>query len=63
MNAAGINPRRYFFPSLDTIEYVQPKGLQTFSRDVASRVMCLPLYPELSAYHQNEVISKMRDLS
>jgi dTDP-4-amino-4,6-dideoxygalactose transaminase len=63
MNAAGINPRRYFSPSLDTLGYVQPKQPQSVSRDIANRVMCLPLYTELSDYHQNEVILKMRDLA
>ncbi|WP_440953184.1 DegT/DnrJ/EryC1/StrS family aminotransferase [Methanococcoides sp. FTZ1] len=63
MNSAGINPRRYFSPSLDTLVYLQPKEPQRISRDIANRVLCLPLYPELSVNHQNEVILTMRDLS
>lgn len=47
MNSAGINPRRYFYPSLDTLEYLHPQVSQTESRNIASRIMCLPLYPEL----------------
>jgi dTDP-4-amino-4,6-dideoxygalactose transaminase len=62
MNTAGINPRRYFYPSLDRLGYLKPHAPQTVSRDIASRVMCLPLYPELSVHDQNEVILAMRDL-
>ena len=47
MNAANINPRRYFYPSLDTLGYIQTQVLQTVSRDIASRIMCLPIYPGL----------------
>lgn len=47
MNSAGINPRRYFYPSLDTLEYLLPQISQTESRNIASRIICLPLYPEL----------------
>ncbi|KKG09282.1 DegT/DnrJ/EryC1/StrS aminotransferase family protein [Methanosarcina sp. 2.H.A.1B.4] len=56
MNAAGINPRRYFYPSLDTLEYLEPHTPQTESRDIASRVMCLPLYPGLSINKIEEII-------
>lgn len=62
MNTAGINPRRYFYPSLDSLGYLQPQIPQKESRDIADRVMCLPLYPELSVHDQNEIILAMRDL-
>lgn len=56
MNAAGINPRRYFYPSLDTLRYLQPHALQTVSRKIASRVMCLPIYPGLALNKIEEII-------
>lgn len=42
LNDKQINPRRYFYPSLNTIEYV--KGVKMpVSESIASRIMCLPL--------------------
>ncbi|HNP33126.1 MAG TPA: DegT/DnrJ/EryC1/StrS family aminotransferase [Flavobacterium sp.] len=43
LNDAEIFPRRYFYPSLNTIDYVKGVNMPV-SEDVASRVMCLPLY-------------------
>lgn len=38
-----ILPRRYFYPSLNTIRYTGGTSL-TISEDIASRILCLPLY-------------------
>ena len=49
LNAQQIYPRRYFYPSLDTLPYVETnKSHNPHSTHVSSRVLCLPLYPELS---------------
>lgn len=51
----SITPRRYFYPSLNTIEYV--KGQQMpISESIASRVLCLPLYVGLEASEINKII-------
>lgn len=44
-----INPRRYFYPSLNTLPYLQQAGTKAcpVSESVAMRVLCLPLYYEL----------------
>ncbi|HEU4788669.1 MAG TPA: DegT/DnrJ/EryC1/StrS family aminotransferase [Flavobacterium sp.] len=42
LNEEQIFPRRYFFPSLNTIEYVKDAKMPV-SESVASRIMCLPL--------------------
>lgn len=39
----GIGTRRYFYPSLDTLQYMSSQSAQHISRNVASRVLCLPL--------------------
>jgi dTDP-4-amino-4,6-dideoxygalactose transaminase len=44
--AAGIFPRRYFYPSLDTLPYIDNQYCKN-SRAIASRVLCLPLYHDL----------------
>ena len=43
-----IFPRRYFYPSLDTLPYLAGRSCCPISRDVASRILCLPTYFGLS---------------
>lgn len=44
LEAGGIYPRRYFYPSLDTLPYVDTSALCKVSRQIASSILCLPLY-------------------
>ena len=46
LSSQGINARRYFFPSLNTLPYVQNVRMP-ISEDLADRVLCLPLYAGL----------------
>ncbi len=57
LNNNGINPRRYFYPSLDTLEYLQPQAAQPASRSLSERVLCLPIYPGLQQEDQDRVIN------
>ncbi|MBC7404814.1 MAG: DegT/DnrJ/EryC1/StrS family aminotransferase [Cytophaga sp.] len=43
LNKQNIFPRRYFYPSLNTISYVDGESCP-ISEDIALRVLCLPLY-------------------
>lgn len=43
LNDKQIFPRRYFYPSLNTIPYVKGSSMPV-SESIAARVMCLPLY-------------------
>ncbi|HLX53337.1 MAG TPA: DegT/DnrJ/EryC1/StrS family aminotransferase, partial [Aquella sp.] len=45
--ASEIMPRRYFYPSLDTLDYVGEQCCP-ISRNTASRVLCLPMYDALT---------------
>lgn len=54
LKAQGIFPRRYFWPSLNTLPYVVYQSCP-ISEDICSRVACLPLYPDLS----NEEVLKI----
>jgi dTDP-4-amino-4,6-dideoxygalactose transaminase len=47
LDSKEIFPRRYFHPSLSGLNYVQ-KQQTPVCDDVASRILCLPLYHELS---------------
>jgi dTDP-4-amino-4,6-dideoxygalactose transaminase len=51
LNAAYIYPRRYFYPSLNTLPYLQQAGNVPVAENIASRVLCLPLYHDLLAEH------------
>ncbi|MBA0884756.1 DegT/DnrJ/EryC1/StrS family aminotransferase [Flavobacterium undicola] len=55
LNDNNIFPRRYFYPSLNTIEYT--KGFEMpISESIASRVMCLPLYVDLKLEELEKII-------
>jgi dTDP-4-amino-4,6-dideoxygalactose transaminase len=43
----NIMPRRYFYPSLNTIKYTNGSSMP-ISESIASRILCLPLYVGLS---------------
>lgn len=44
LNEEDIYPRRYFYPSLNLLEFIKDKGNCPISEDVAKRILCLPLY-------------------
>jgi len=61
LNDKQIFPRRYFYPSLDTLSYIEPKQFMPSSRDISSKILCLPLYPELSQDEQMNIINTIKD--
>lgn len=50
-----IYARRYFYPSLEDLNYVGHDKEMPVSSDVASRILCLPLYYELT-YEEVDMI-------
>lgn len=50
-----IVPRRYFYPSLDTLDYLASGQICKYSRDRASRVLCLPMFPSLEKNSQDKI--------
>lgn len=46
LNEKGIYPRRYFYPSLNTLPFVDFQSCKV-SEDIANRILCLPLSSEL----------------
>lgn len=47
LNKRNIYPRRYFYPSLNKLPYLNRPKSCPISEDVASRILCLPLYDSL----------------
>ncbi len=56
LNEVQIFPRRYFYPSLDTLNYIEPKQFMLNSRDISTRILCLPLYSNLEKKVQQRII-------
>ncbi|MCR9289854.1 MAG: DegT/DnrJ/EryC1/StrS family aminotransferase [Bacteroidetes bacterium] len=52
-----VFPRRYFYPSLSDLNYVT-KQPTPIADDIASRILCLPLYHSLSTQEQ-ELIARI----
>jgi dTDP-4-amino-4,6-dideoxygalactose transaminase len=48
LQRAGIVPRRYFYPSLNTLHYLNTTQSCPISESVSKRVLCLPLFKDLS---------------
>jgi dTDP-4-amino-4,6-dideoxygalactose transaminase len=83
LNKLNIYPRRYFYPSLDTIDYINENKDNTIdkldyvnekkceklkdlsnnsrqickkSRSISKRILCLPLYYDLTKQEQDKII-------
>jgi dTDP-4-amino-4,6-dideoxygalactose transaminase len=61
LNDNQIFPRRYFYPSLNTINYIKTKSMP-ISEGVASRVLCLPLYVELTQEDTTKIVSILNSI-
>ena len=53
----NIFVRRYFYPSLDLLKFNQKFGICPHSIDISKRIICLPLYYELSKLTQIKIIN------
>lgn len=49
-----IFPRRYFYPSLTQLDYVE--GNCPIAMDISSRILCLPLYHDLTSHEQDFIV-------
>lgn len=54
LNKENIFPRRYFYPSLNTIEYMKAEKMP-ISEDISSSILCLPLYVGLTITELNKI--------
>ena len=56
LNEEQIFPRRYFYPSLNTINYVENSSMPV-SESIAARILCLPMYVELNQSDLEFIVS------
>ena len=54
LEAHQIFPRRYFYPSLEDLPYINSKKC-TISQNIDKRVLCLPLYIDLNDFQLNRI--------
>ena len=47
LKSLEIFPRRYFFPSLNTLDFNENKFKCPISEDLSKKILCLPIYPDL----------------
>ena len=52
----NIFPRRYFYPSLNELPYLEDKQNISKSESILRRVLCLPTYTELDVKEQMYII-------
>lgn len=59
----GVLVRRYFYPSLESVAFLGSRVEQPVSSDVASRILCLPIYASLPHKVATEISHKVLSLN
>jgi len=57
----GVLARRYFYPSLESVDCLDAKIDQPVSKDIASRILCLPIYSGLKEVDQRVILSVLTE--
>jgi dTDP-4-amino-4,6-dideoxygalactose transaminase len=60
LNKEKIFPRRYFYPSLSTIPFINGHSMP-ISENIASRILCLPLYVGLNKIDLKRIVSLVNE--
>lgn len=60
--AENIYPRRYFYPSLNKLPYLENNQNYPVSEDIASRIICLPFYPGITKAVMNKICEVIKGL-
>ena len=56
LNKEEIFPRRYFYPFLNKLPYVETQETP-ISESISKRILCLPLYFELELSHLERIVN------
>lgn len=56
----GINCRRYFYPALNTLPYLSKSLPCPEGENFAKRVLCLPLFPQMTQQEQSNIIESLK---
>lgn len=55
-----IFPRRYFYPTLSSLDYIKKPNPTPVADDIAGRILCLPVYYDLIRTEQENVVKVIR---
>ncbi len=55
-----VHARRYFFPSLETVDYLGGHAVHEHSNDVAGRILCLPIYVGLTKDDVERIVATVK---
>ena len=61
LNRENIYPRRYFYPSLDSLNYIEPKQYCSISRDISRRILVLPISTELTIEQAEKIVKIIKE--
>lgn len=56
LNKSDIYPRRYFYPSLDTLSYIKDRQVMPISNSISPRILCLPMYDSINTSEIDKII-------
>lgn len=60
LEEAGVFPRRYFYPSLCELEYVE-SNYTPISAKISKHILCLPLYHDLKKIDQEKIVKIVKE--
>lgn len=55
LQKSGINPRRYFYPSLSKVAYLEG-NVCAIAEEISARILCIPIYPGLRDDDQRRIV-------
>ena len=61
LNSRNIFPRRYFFPSLNTLTNIVEFTLMPVSESISRRILCLPLYKQLKQNQLGMIVKLIKE--
>jgi dTDP-4-amino-4,6-dideoxygalactose transaminase len=63
LNNHQIFPRRYFYPSLESLPYLSDKQYVPNSESIAERILCLPIYEDLDKNIVDAIIDLINEVT
>jgi dTDP-4-amino-4,6-dideoxygalactose transaminase len=60
LSLQNVNTRRYFYPSLNKLPYINSINNCPVSEDIAKRVLSLPFYPQLTFEEVDWICSSIK---
>ena len=58
----NIYPRRYFYPSLNTLDYIENRAQMDISESISKRILCLPLFSGITEDVLDDIIRMINSI-